>query len=146
MKFQCMQEDFSRALQVVSRAVATRSTLPVLSGIYFELDSARLRCLGTDLEIGIETSIPVTAVEGNGNFVLPGKTIADLVRKLSTEIVKMEISETANQSWQIRFSLEFDVCFRLPLQSVPERRDHLDINRCVLKRRDSPHQFRYAAQ
>ncbi|HCM18177.1 MAG TPA: DNA polymerase III subunit beta, partial [Firmicutes bacterium] len=98
MKFQCMQEDFSRALQVVSRAVATRSTLPVLSGIYFELDSARLRCLGTDLEIGIETSIPVTAVEGNGNFVLPGKTIADLVRKLSTEIVKMEISETANQA------------------------------------------------
>lgn len=98
MKFQCMQEDFSRALQVVSRAVATRSTLPVLSGIYFELDSSRLRCLGTDLEIGIETSIPVTAVEGNGSFVLPGKTIADLVRKLSAEIVQIEISETANQA------------------------------------------------
>ena len=56
MKFQCMQEDLSRALQVVSRAVATRSTLQSLSGIYFELDDAKLRCLGTDLEIGIETS------------------------------------------------------------------------------------------
>ena len=98
MKFQCMQEDLSRALQVVSRAIATRSTLQSLSGIYFELDDVKLRCLGTDLEIGIETSIPVTAVEGNGSFVLPGKTIADLVRKLSAEIVKIEIDETANQA------------------------------------------------
>ena len=98
MEFQCMQEDLSRALQVVSRAVATRSTVQALSGIHFELDDAKLKCLGTDLEIGIETSIPVTAVKGNGSFVLPGKTMADLVRKLSAEIVKIEISETANQA------------------------------------------------
>ncbi|MGI5852771.1 MAG: DNA polymerase III subunit beta [Bacillota bacterium] len=97
MRFQCMQEDLSRALQVVSRAVATRSTLQALSGIYFELSGTRLRCLGSDLEIGIETYIPVTAVEGSGSFVLPGKTIADLVRKLSAEIVEIEISDTANQ-------------------------------------------------
>lgn len=91
MKLSCQQEDLSKALQIVSRAVASRSTLPILSGILFEAEKSRLRCLGTDLEIGMETTIPIESHDSPGRFVLPGRTAADIARRLSPGVVNMEI-------------------------------------------------------
>ena len=50
MKISCLQENLARGLGSVSRAVATRSTLPVLSNILLETDMGRLRLAATNFE------------------------------------------------------------------------------------------------
>lgn len=97
MNFTCKQEDFARALQIVSRAVAARSTLPILSGILLEVEKDRLRCLGTDLELGIETTIPIENGGATARFVLPGRTLTDLAKRLSSGPVHFEVAPDARK-------------------------------------------------
>ena len=49
MEFSCLQENLAKGLSIVSRAVATRSTLPVLSNILMATDEGRLKLSATNL-------------------------------------------------------------------------------------------------
>ena len=53
MKVSCLQENLAKGLASVGRAVATRSTLPVLGNVMLTTDEGRLKLSATDLEIGI---------------------------------------------------------------------------------------------
>src|SRR3990172_11145763 len=53
MKVSCLQENLSRALGSVARAVAPRSTLPVLGNVLIATEDGRLRLSATNLELGI---------------------------------------------------------------------------------------------
>ena len=54
MKLSCLQENLTRALASVSRAVAARSaTLPILTHVSLSTDNGRLKVSATNLEIGI---------------------------------------------------------------------------------------------
>ena len=53
MKIRCLQENLARGLATVSRAVAARSTLPILSNILLQTDEGRLRLAATNFELGI---------------------------------------------------------------------------------------------
>ena len=53
MKLTCTQENLSRGLGIVGRAVATRSPLPVTSNVLLATDDARLKLAATNLDIAI---------------------------------------------------------------------------------------------
>src|SRR3990170_4413085 len=53
MKVSCLQENLAKGLSIVGRAVAARSTLPVLGNILLATDNGRLKLSATNLEIGI---------------------------------------------------------------------------------------------
>ena len=53
MKVSCLQDNLARGLNIVSRAVGTRSTLPVLSNVLLATDNGRLRLSATNLDLGI---------------------------------------------------------------------------------------------
>ena len=55
MKFTCSQQALSKALNTVSKAVTTRTTIPILKGILLTAKDGQLKLTGYDLEIGIET-------------------------------------------------------------------------------------------
>lgn len=52
MRLSILQENLSKGLSVVGRAVSSRSTLPVLSNILFSTDEERLKLSATNLELG----------------------------------------------------------------------------------------------
>ena len=52
MKLSVMQENLARGLQIVSRAVSSRSTLPVLANVLFRTEDAGLKLAATHLEFG----------------------------------------------------------------------------------------------
>ena len=58
MKLSVMQENLARGLPVVSRAVSSRSTLPVLSNVLLRTEDAGLKLTATNLEIGITSWVP----------------------------------------------------------------------------------------
>ena len=54
MKFSINQSELQNALSVVLKGIATRSTLPILSGIYLDAHDDTLTLQATDLELSIQ--------------------------------------------------------------------------------------------
>ncbi len=83
MKFVCTQHDLNINLALVSRAVSTRPTHPVLANIKLEATSNPdlIRLTGFDLSLGIQTSL-IAQVDEEGTLTLPAKLLSDIVAKL----------------------------------------------------------------
>ncbi|HEB84697.1 MAG TPA: DNA polymerase III subunit beta [Bacteroidetes bacterium] len=81
MRFSVSQSDFIEALNRVTPAVPSKSTLPILSNILMQLEGNRLRMVATDLEISVLTEIEVTGTK-DGGLSVPAKKITDIVREL----------------------------------------------------------------
>jgi len=90
MKLSCMQENLAKGLSVVSRAVAARSTLPVLGNILLASDNGRLRLSATNLELGITCWIGAK-IEEDGATTIPAKTLVDLVNTLPQDKVELNL-------------------------------------------------------
>jgi DNA polymerase-3 subunit beta len=83
MKFRCERDDLMEAVQFASRAISSRATLPVLSGLRIEArDEGRVGVAATDLELTMETSL-AAAVDEPGVVVVPGRLFGDMARSLS---------------------------------------------------------------
>ena len=91
MKLSVMQENLARGLSVVSRAVSSRSTLPVLANVLLRTEDAGLKLTATNLEIGITCWVP-GKIETDGAVTIPARLITDLVSALpSSEKVDLEL-------------------------------------------------------
>ncbi|MCX5967211.1 MAG: DNA polymerase III subunit beta [Cyanobacteria bacterium] len=86
MKLVCSQTELSSSLQLVSRAVASRPTHPVLANVLLTADAAtgRLSLTGFDLNLGIQTSL-AAAVESSGAITLPSRLFGEIVSRLSAD-------------------------------------------------------------
>jgi DNA polymerase-3 subunit beta len=79
-------------LATVGRAVATRSTLPVLSNILLQSDEGRLRLAATNLEIGVNCWIGAR-VEEEGCITVPARLLTEFVNSLPPGQIEMELTE-----------------------------------------------------
>ncbi|MFI5253937.1 MAG: DNA polymerase III subunit beta [Candidatus Limnocylindrales bacterium] len=95
MKLSVMQENLARGLQVVSRAVSSRSTLPVLANVLLRTEDAGLKLTATNLEIGMTYWVP-GRIESDGALTVPARLITDVVNSLPPgERVDLELDGTA---------------------------------------------------
>jgi DNA polymerase-3 subunit beta len=92
MKVSCLQENLHKGLQTVSKAVANKTTLPVLNNILISTDGGRLKLTATNLEVGITNWIGCQ-VEEEGAITVPAKLLVDFVSSLPNETVKMTLDE-----------------------------------------------------
>ncbi|HYZ19981.1 MAG TPA: DNA polymerase III subunit beta [Gaiellaceae bacterium] len=89
MKISSAKDELVSALAAVSRAVSTRSTVQVLSGILIRADDGRVELAATDMELSLR--LPLEAdVEGGGAVVVPGRLLVDLARLLPEGDVTLE--------------------------------------------------------
>ncbi|MCJ7529459.1 MAG: DNA polymerase III subunit beta [Anaerolineales bacterium] len=91
MKVSVLQENLAYGLGIVSRAVSSRSTLPVLSNILLATDEGRLRLSATNLEIGITCWIGAK-IEEEGSTTVPSRTFNDMVSTLSGQTVDLSLT------------------------------------------------------
>ena len=86
MKLVCSQSELNSALQLVSRAVASRPTHPVLANVLLTADAGtgRLSLTGFDLNLGIQTSL-TASVESSGAVTLPARLLGEIVSRLSAD-------------------------------------------------------------
>ncbi|HEX6291776.1 MAG TPA: DNA polymerase III subunit beta [Herpetosiphonaceae bacterium] len=92
MKVSCLQENLKRGLSIVSHAVASKSTLPVLSNILLTTEGGRLRLQATNLEVGITCWIGAK-VEDEGAVTIPAKLLSDFVGNLPNDAVNLALDE-----------------------------------------------------
>jgi len=79
------------SLSVVSKALSSRTTLPILSGILLSAADGAIVLQATDLEISIRDSVAAD-VEESGAVVVPGRLLTDVVRKMPDVAIHIESS------------------------------------------------------
>ncbi|SCY62982.1 DNA polymerase III subunit beta [Alkaliphilus peptidifermentans] len=77
----CPQKSLLNSINIVQKSVSTKTTLPILRGIYIEAASNQLKIVGTDLEIGIENLIEAEILD-EGATVIDARLFSDIIRKL----------------------------------------------------------------
>jgi DNA polymerase-3 subunit beta len=89
VELSCLQENLTKGLSVVNRAVSPRSTLDVLGNVLISAEEERVRLSATNLEIGIHCWIGADVVE-DGSVAVPARILTDFVSSLPPE--KVDIS------------------------------------------------------
>ena len=94
MKFICDQSELVSALNIVSKGISSRSTLPILKGLLISCNKEKglLKISSSDLEISIDTCIPAH-IEEEGEIIVYAKLFSDIVRKLNSGSVSFELLE-----------------------------------------------------
>jgi len=94
MKFSCQSNVLQKSISIVEKAVSTRSTIPVLENMYFELKNKQLILRGNDLEIGIEHGIQVDQSELDGSVLIKAKTISSIISKIPNQQLEVKADQT----------------------------------------------------
>jgi DNA polymerase-3 subunit beta len=92
VKVNCKQPELSRGLGIVSHAVSTRSTLPVLANILLTTDGGRLKLSATNLEIGITCWVDAE-VMAPGALTVPARLLTELVQTLPPENIELSLKD-----------------------------------------------------
>ncbi|SHK00507.1 DNA polymerase III subunit beta [Paramaledivibacter caminithermalis] len=95
MKIICSQKQLSTAVNIVQKAVSTKTTLPILKGILLEAKNNKLKLVGNDLDIGIENYIETKIVQ-EGSIVISSKIFGDIIRKLPDADIEIEVDDQNN--------------------------------------------------
>src|SRR6476469_7947043 len=89
MKVVTQRDEFAQKLGVVARAVSTRASVQILSGVLLRGEAGRLHLAATDMELSLRSSV-AAQVDGEGSVVVPGRLLVDLVRLLPDNEVTIE--------------------------------------------------------
>src|ERR1051325_7695062 len=89
MKVVCQRDELSQKLGVVARAVSTRASVQILSGVLLRAEAGRLHLAATDMELSLRSTLEAQ-VEGEGSIVVPGRRLVALVRLLPDNEVTIE--------------------------------------------------------
>lgn len=151
MKLTIKKEILLEALNKVSKAISTKNLIPVLAGIKFELKKNKLTLTASDNDITIQTTIEGCKeedfkVEDEGNIIVQGKYILDIVRKLPDKYINIEVIDelkiliyTENSEFNLNGINESEY----PTINLEESKKKIDINSSVFK--DLVNQTAFAA-
>jgi len=95
MKLSCLQENLSRGLGIVGRAVATRSTLPITQNILLAAEQSRLKLAATNLEMATTCWIGAK-VEQEGSITAPARLLIDFVNSLPNDLIEVTLPPTSH--------------------------------------------------
>jgi DNA polymerase-3 subunit beta len=98
MEIVCNQNEFNYAIQLVSKAVASRPTHPILANLLLTADQGtnKISLTGFDLNLGIQTSFDAT-VNKSGAITVPSKLLSEIVNKLPSETpVSLYVDESSD--------------------------------------------------
>ncbi|MCX6010976.1 MAG: DNA polymerase III subunit beta [Chloroflexi bacterium] len=91
MKLTCLQENLDRGLNVVGRAVAVRTTLPITNNVLLATDKSRLKLSATNLEMAISCWIGAK-VEEEGAITVPARLLSEFISSLPSGNVDINLS------------------------------------------------------
>ena len=89
LKLRVSQEALVERLSLVARAVSTRTAVLVLGGIRLKIEAGQVEVAATDMELSLRTTLEAD-IDGEGEVVVPGKLLLDIVRSLPSSEVSIE--------------------------------------------------------
>ena len=93
MKLTVNQNELQSAINMTLKGVSNKNTIEILKGILFETYEGKLMLTSNNLEIGVQTVIDAD-IQREGKVVIDAKIISDIVRKLPSSDVCLDVDET----------------------------------------------------
>lgn len=93
MKLTCNRNSLLNAINIVSKAVSSRTTLPILECILLDAGEDYFKLTANDLELGIETAPIEAEIDETGKVALEAKLFSEIIRKVNGESVKIEVND-----------------------------------------------------
>lgn len=135
MKFKTTSQEFVTAFNKLNSVIPTRSTLPILDNVLFELNGNKLTMLASDLEIFVNSSLEVDGIE-DGKIAVDAKRLLNFVRTLSKEELTFE-GETTKllvKTKKSKYSFPCESADDFPLPEETSLKNVVKIDGGVLKR------------
>ncbi|KKO54353.1 DNA polymerase III subunit beta [Paenibacillus sp. DMB20] len=100
MKISILKNVLNESIQHVSKAISSRTTIPILSGIKLDVNHQGVTLTASDTDISIQSFIPaedekqtIVQVDQPGSVVLPAKFFVEIIKKLPSQEIQMEVKE-----------------------------------------------------
>ncbi|MRI81736.1 DNA polymerase III subunit beta [Fundicoccus ignavus] len=99
MKFTINRNALTTQLANVSRAIPSKATIQILTGLKLSVSNEGITLIGSDSDISIESFLPIDDetlnlnIEETGHVVLPARLFNEIVKKLPLENVTIEMNE-----------------------------------------------------
>ncbi len=143
MKLTIERTQLMNSIQHVMKAISSRPTIAILSGIKLEAQNDRVKLTGSDSDITIESTIPqeedgmiyIHEVQP-GTIILNAKFFSEIVRKLPGSQVEIESDDELNvtiRSEAAEFKLNGQSAEEYPQPSLLSSDDSFEIQADVLK-------------
>ncbi len=131
MRIRCEKDQLLSAVQIVQKATANKTTLPILTGIYLSASNGMLELQATDYEVGISMAISAEILEP-GKAVLSGKFFPDIIRKIAGKTIEIFSVPQSNMITIASERTEFKI-LSFPADEFPVIKKFESNNRIVLK-------------
>jgi DNA polymerase III subunit beta len=115
MRFIIQRDSLLQSVQDVMKAVTSRTTIPILTGIKIVANEEGVTLTGSDSDISIESFIPkeeagdeIVEIKQPGSIVLQARFFSEIVKKLPTDTVEIEVHnnlQTVIRSGKSEFNL-----------------------------------------
>jgi len=115
MRFIIQRDYLLQSVQDVMKAVTSRTTIPILTGIKIVVSEEGVTLTGSDSDVSIESFIPkeedgneIVEIKQTGSIVLQAKFFSEIVRKLPTDTVEIDVEnhlQTVIRSGKSEFNL-----------------------------------------
>jgi DNA polymerase-3 subunit beta len=124
MKLSCLQENLSKGLGIVSRAVATRSTLPITQNVLIATDQSRLKLAATNLEIAISCWLGAK-IEEEGAITIPARLLTEFTNSLPNDKIEIALTQRTLQLKCARFEARINGLDAQDFPPIPQVADGL---------------------
>lgn len=141
MKLTLNRSAFIQEMRTVQRAISSKTTIPILTGVKILLEERGLTLTGSNADISIETFLPVEdekaqmQIESTGAIVLQARFFGEIINRLPEDTVTMEVMENnqvAITSGKANFMVNGLDPDNYPHLPVVERRNQIKLSVAML--------------
>jgi len=135
MKIICEKQELMKSLNIVLRAVPSKTTMNILYCIFIDATVDEIRFTANDMELGIETRVE-GRIEERGLICIEAKLLADIIRKMADAEVVIEADEDGHVVITCEKTV-FHISGKDPLEFTPlpnvERTDCVELSQMSLR-------------
>ena len=135
MRIICKKSNLVKGVSIVSKAVPSKTTMPILECILIDATTDVIKLTANDMELGIETTID-GIIDSRGIIALNAKIFSEIVRKLPDNDVTIEVKDesTANITCEnAKFNILIKSAEDFSYLPVIEKKDKITISQFSLK-------------
>ncbi|SFB23751.1 DNA polymerase III, beta subunit [Acetitomaculum ruminis DSM 5522] len=135
MKLLCSKNDLLKGINIVSKAVPSKTTMTILECIYIDASTEQIKFTTNDNQLGIETIISGDIIE-KGIVALNAKLFGDIIRKLPDSEIALETDENYSTNiicGQSKFTIQGQSGNDFPILPFIEKKEFIEISEFTLK-------------
>ena len=135
MKLICKKSDLITGINIVMKAVSSKTTMSILECILIDATEGIIKFTANDMELGIETTVQGEIAEA-GSIAIDAKIFSEIVRKLPDNDVTIEVKDesTANITCEnAKFNILIKSAEDFSYLPVIEKKDKITISQFSLK-------------